>query len=525
MKNCKLKQLTLALGLALGGVGVMQSAQAVYISTDNLGQALIFPYYTVNGTWSSLFHVTNTSGRVVAVKARFRESYNSRDVMDFDIILSPYDVWTGWVAANTAGGAVGPALFTEDNTCTIGAIPGGGVPFPAAISYVSPYNDGGPTDRARMNEGYVEMIMMGASADVATYNGPGGTGPTGFAKEFPYAAAAIHGADGKPADCNLLVSAFQTPTLLTTLQDTFPNMLGGAWADARPLNILKGQYSLVNGPKGLNAVGLPTALANFRNVNNAANASLVTLQLETTEVVGGAVGSVPYASSWHEPSLFSSNTPGVYLTGFGAVPIVGPIATGGTAQNVSNALARSTVLNEWSRRTNAAEGWVTSTDWVVTFPTKNFYVDNQNSNPFAGRNGWRRNAAVAPAVASPAPFSQMFTNSAVSPAVLNGKSCDSIRFEIRNREEDLSTGAGFSPGASAQFCYEANVLTFEQTNLLNSQAPLNGSINNYPSDYLYGWLNVTLPTALPVVGFSIITRDDDSALLSEAGLTDHSYTR
>jgi hypothetical protein len=355
------------------------------------------------------------------------------------------------------------------------------------------------------------MIMMGASPDVEGYVGD-------FAEAFPFAAAAIHGTgeNDPPANCNSLVTAFQTPARLADLRANFPDLVD---ADGNPLNVLKGQYSLVNGPDGLNAVGLPTHLANF---SNATDGALVTLQLETTQTAT-TVGTVPYTDSWHEPSLFSSNTPGVFLNGADA-PVTAVIATSGTtADNVSSALARTQVINEWSRRTNAAAGWVTSTDWVITFPTKNFYVDNDITNPFAGRNGLRGNAVTADA--SPAPFTQMFVNSAVSPTLRNGQSCDQIQFAIRDREEDLSTGAGFSPGSVARLCYEANVLTFEEDDLLNSPAPLNGSINNYPAGYLYGWLNVALPTALPVVGFSIITRDDANALLSEAGLTDHSYVR
>ena len=122
----KMKSLALAVGVALGGLGIMPSAQAVHVAAENLGQALIFPYYTVRGGWMTLFGITNTSNTLtVAVKVRFREAYNSRDVFDFNIILSPNDVWTGWVA--DAGDR--PALFTEDKSCTVGAMSPTGVRF------------------------------------------------------------------------------------------------------------------------------------------------------------------------------------------------------------------------------------------------------------------------------------------------------------------------------------------------------------------------------------------------------------
>jgi hypothetical protein len=97
MMNRKMKQLALAVGVALGGIGMLPSAQAVSVATDNLGQVLIFPYYTVRDGWTTLFGVVNTNPNAVAVKVRFREAYNSRDIFDFNIILSGHDVWTGWV--------------------------------------------------------------------------------------------------------------------------------------------------------------------------------------------------------------------------------------------------------------------------------------------------------------------------------------------------------------------------------------------------------------------------------------------
>ena len=82
-----MKKLTLAVGVAVGGLSLAPTAGAVSVSANNLGQALIFPYYTVRGGWTTLLGVTNTSNQVVAVKVRFREAYNSRDVFDFNIIL------------------------------------------------------------------------------------------------------------------------------------------------------------------------------------------------------------------------------------------------------------------------------------------------------------------------------------------------------------------------------------------------------------------------------------------------------
>lgn len=529
MMNSKVKKLALAMSLALGGVGMVPSAQAVSVSADNLGQALIFPYYTVRGGWLSLFGVVNTSNQVVAVKVRFHEAYNSRDVFDFNIILSPYDEWTGWLADSPNG----PVMYTEDKSCTVGDIfstGSAGVTFPAPVAYTGSASDGGPTTVDRMREGYVEMIMMGAS-------------PGSPAAVYPLASGAIHASGARPTGCAALVSAFQSVSALgatascTTVGSTgtaaisgFSNTLRGEFCNYAAINTnlatstvalnpLKGTFSLVNGGEGFNAVGLPTALQNFRN------STAMTLQLAPTNLTAttSAGSVVAFADSWHEPSMNSAGSAGVQLAPSGTA--LNPVLTGAAlgAGAVSDALMHTNVINEWSNRTNAAAGWVTATDWVITFPTKGMYVDNDYSNQYAGRNQGRANSPTPPASAFTAPFAAFFVNSSASPATAkNGQSCDPMSFTLRNREEQSSQGAGFSPGGTAQLCYETNVLTFNQGLILNS--PMAASIN-YPEAFTFGWLNVATggTVGLPTVGFAITSRDDSAGLLSEAGLVDHSY--
>ena len=106
------------------------AAPAVTLNPLGTGQVLLYPYYTVNGGNDTYLSVVNTTNRGKAVRIRFLEGRNSKDVLDFNIILSPHDVWTGWVAET----ATGPAIFSEDTTCTIGTITAAGVPFPSPTS-------------------------------------------------------------------------------------------------------------------------------------------------------------------------------------------------------------------------------------------------------------------------------------------------------------------------------------------------------------------------------------------------------
>jgi len=86
------KNLTAAVlaGLA-GAAGIVGSAQAVNIDPDGLGQVLIYPYYTTNGGNVTLLSVVNTTDEAKAVKVRFKEGKNSREVLDFNLYMS---AWT-----------------------------------------------------------------------------------------------------------------------------------------------------------------------------------------------------------------------------------------------------------------------------------------------------------------------------------------------------------------------------------------------------------------------------------------------
>ncbi len=110
------KNLTAAVlaGLA-GAAGIVGSAQAVNVNPDGLGQVLLYPYYTTNGGNQTLLSVVNTTGDAKAVKVRFLEGRNSREVLDFNLYMSRYDVWTAALYDDDGT----PTMVTSDTTCTV----------------------------------------------------------------------------------------------------------------------------------------------------------------------------------------------------------------------------------------------------------------------------------------------------------------------------------------------------------------------------------------------------------------------
>ena len=106
-----------ALFSAIAGAGALAltgAANAVYVNHDGLGQVLVYPYYTARDGVATLLSVVNTTNNAKIVKVRFLEGKNSQEVLDFNLFLSPFDVWTGGVTAKS-GGAY---LTTSDTSCT-----------------------------------------------------------------------------------------------------------------------------------------------------------------------------------------------------------------------------------------------------------------------------------------------------------------------------------------------------------------------------------------------------------------------
>ena len=107
MNTFKRKSLYAALA-GVSALGVTGAAQAVNVNPDGLGQVLIYPYYTTRAdtggsAYTSLLSVVNTTSSAKAVKVRFLEGKNSREVLDFNLFLSKHDVWTAAIFASGAG--------------------------------------------------------------------------------------------------------------------------------------------------------------------------------------------------------------------------------------------------------------------------------------------------------------------------------------------------------------------------------------------------------------------------------------
>jgi len=144
---------------AFSALFTMAPASGVALNPRGLGQVLIFPYYTVNKSQDTLLSIGNAGDTGKAVHVRFRESYNARSVLEFDLFLSAHDVWT---AVITQSSDDGPAqIHTADRSCTNPLVPGFGQQVFLTGGYSGFEYDSGPQTPARTREGYIELIAVG----------------------------------------------------------------------------------------------------------------------------------------------------------------------------------------------------------------------------------------------------------------------------------------------------------------------------------------------------------------------------
>jgi hypothetical protein len=343
----KIKKRVLSMAVAAALVGGVSTAQAVYVNADGLGEALIYPFYSVEGGNDTLISITNTTSAVKAVKVRVLEGMNSQEVLDFNLYLSPEDMWTAAITRNPNG--EGAILITNDTSCTVPAIPAGGVAF-RNFQYQQDAAAFRGVDRTR--EGYIEVLEMGE----ITGNPTQGT--------VNLRTAAIHGPDGVPANCGAIRAAWG---------------VGGTWANQPSAGMsaaaggLYGAGILINVAEGTNASYDAVALDNVFSIVQHTNPGSVLPSLANANDFADVIAGNQVFSLDFEDAIDA----------------------------VSAVLMRDTISNDYTVEAALTAG----TDWVVTFPTKRFYTNGiftENAqgqlvsdfvNPFTA--GWNRSTATA----------------------------------------------------------------------------------------------------------------------------------
>jgi hypothetical protein len=303
-----------------------QSASAVRLDPHGIGQVLIYPYYTVNKGQDTLISVANATAVSKAVQVRFLEGYNGRTVLSFGLYLSPHDVWTASISQLADDG--GAMLKTSDASCTSPTLPAAGVALRSADydGNGSVPADGGPTSITRTREGFIEFLVGG---DIT----PGS--PTDVA--ITHVQTGNPG-EGAPPGCDTL------GTIDVSADEVAPT--GGIFGSGSIVNVGQGTFFPYNADaiQGFTSHAIPFG-------TDGEYPAGVSLHLANSSEAVAGVATAYVSDQAGRPLALD------YQFGIDAVSAV---------------FMADSIYNEYV----VAATLGANTDWVVTFPTKAYYVDS-----------------------------------------------------------------------------------------------------------------------------------------------------
>ncbi|RZJ15678.1 MAG: cell surface protein [Haliea sp.] len=343
------------------------------------GHQLIVPYYTVQNGNATLLNIVNADLQYgKAVKVRFRGAGNADSVFDFQLYLSPGDVWAATVARGADGRAV---LTTTDKSCTLPAgVGAGGSGF---LTGRLPASMTAAELAAQTREGYVEIVTMAdihplaavlATGAVSTADNPLYNAIQHVAGVPPCSVAALNrlavdppAATGVDGAYDLGLRAPTTGLLANWIIINVP--LSGA-ASGEAISVVAAAAS--NQPARGNIVFSPqtgavaatpnlhTADPAFRTIAGAANGDVqngagAAYTAGTTPILTALMLDFPDLST---PYARLDSYPSAY-----AAPLT-------QANNLSTALATFLVQNEYLTDTTITA----ATDWVLAQPTRRYHV-------------------------------------------------------------------------------------------------------------------------------------------------------
>jgi hypothetical protein len=302
-----------------------------------VGHILIVPYFSTQSGNATLLNLYNTdTAKGKAVKVRFRGASNSDDLYDFQVFLSPGDVWTADIRQASSGKS---RLATADRSCTV----------PANINgeFITERLDPNLSATELANEtreGYVEILNMGDIPSVS------GTTTLWFATKH-----ATSGTAAGTAPC--------TRSLLDNLS------ISDSRLDA-PTTGLMANWTIINVPnttvwagevaaiEARSTSGMPIAGANVYWPQQA--------RAVTVSPIGSRTADPLFVGGYLEPQEY--DLPDL------STPYIPGACAADCAQVQANALSASMATTVVAGEYLSSPTISASTDWVVSKPTRRYYV-------------------------------------------------------------------------------------------------------------------------------------------------------
>lgn len=508
---------------ALGGAAVGSSLS---LAQNGVGHMLLVPYFSAQAENATLINLVNTdtiNGK--AVKVRFRGAANSDDVFDFQVFLSPGDVFAFNISKNSAGLA---QFTTTDNSCTKPAKAVlNSTPFLTA-RLDSALDAGGKANGTR--EGYVEIFNMGdvppVAGDGANQAGVAATGTTAnplftaikhVSKVAPCSGAAWTALDNTNLTYSTTVATVggsRAAGLLPPTTGLFANTIiinvvgAAAWsasataiqsatpAVAPSVIEVPSTGNVVYWPQTSNGVGTAVfgvneytadPLLRMSNVFTAAGVA------DTSPAVAAAFYDLPDMST---PYSGTAN-----LAASGVAPLR-------QAADLTQAIAATSVSNEFLTDSTISA----ATDWVFSAPTRRYSISLDYAAITTTDDGRRFSDIFATATTDGNGTTTQAYYNAGNTLVTSRQIC--VRNVIPtawDREESNIAAAGvvISPSTPADpltICGEASVLSFNRGGIPTTNFAGTGalkaqvSVKDIDATFVDGWMRIATPSATRITG-------------------------
>jgi len=583
MKYPQKSRLALAITAAIGSATLAlapvaaQAAAADYEgpsgdSATNTGQfATGFYLAQPESGWYTTVNVTNTTDSALAVKVRFKEYKNSRDALDFWVLLSPYDVWTGWVRQE--GEQV--LISTTDESCTVPQFtpaPISGIPSQELVVNgfygTDPTNsadDGGSPDLAdaleRLRMGHFEILAAGeCTADNGRCFGTGLPDINGNVYEgIGWLTKHV---DGVPRNCDKAESYFLAREVWNG-----SDLPGAAkYGHSGNPRARAGEYEQIDGN---------VAIYGYQSVQSPAPLKVNVAYLMADEGKGASSQAL-HLDYVHDGNLIAAQNYPWYVEPTIATAPSNQLWDMSDIVDIDERITWTATMNEWaSELVTDGDARTQLASMVLNFPTKGYHVDQYCNQILAGNNKWRYDGegylqcanALEQAVYNltgadysvnlppttnangPSALNESGIRNPVYPASLypfparwaNGASLVRISVSAWDREEQFYRATVFSPLFQLDFLpWEVALLSFN---------PIQGAFGSYLPGEVYvnaaelldsklGWAKVEFVGAvydpeyadyvseyagLPMHGLIIKTRTRDNPSANYAQATENGY--
>jgi len=509
--------MSLAVAGALMGVGGTANA-VLDFAPEGLGHVLLVPYFSTQNGNNTLINVVNTdivNGK--AVKIRFRGGRDSDDIFDFQVFLSPGDVWT----ANISQGVDGISrLTTSDNSCSL---PSKAIlnatPFPTARLSTTDAANGVGT-----REGYVEIFNM---ADL----------PSGTTANSPVFATTKHTAGVPTCTASILENIENSAAVGggATLASG-ASSAGAVTIVTNPTGGLMANWTIINVPNTTVFTGEATAIASV----GVAGLTRIVYSRQTSDAVAATVVSTAF------PGIASTFDGVLLTTGFSTAEYDFPdVSTpyesatpsaGAQIYALSGQIARSRLINEF-----LLDAAITGkTDWLVSMPTRRYLVAGRGAaanGVTAGTGTYSQGTPLvvtaantlagtdlcsAPSTtggscvyagdgAAPKSGAQAWFRGVTTYAADGRSSCVNIgAYTQYDREEasNVTSTVVVSPGTvtAVQLCGEVNILSLNNLQGNTAAVGANLVVAGLNIPYSAGWAQVNLDATGHVGGLPVIGR-------------------